>query len=68
MREDQHGPVPFLYRGVVWIDAHRMKAFSILTVVAAVAHWLTGSGFLELVALTSLIMLLVNLGQEAVRR
>ena len=58
-------PVPFLYRAVVWVDAHRVKAFSVLTVVAGVTSWLTGSGFLELVALTSLIMVLVNLGREA---
>ena len=60
MREEP-GPVPFLYRAVVWVDAHRLKVFSSLTVVAGVASWLTGSGFLELVALTSLIMVLVNL-------
>ena len=65
---EQRRPGQLLYRGMVWVDAHRVKAFSGLTVAAAVAYWLTGSGFLELMVLTSLIMLLVNLGQEAVIR
>jgi hypothetical protein len=60
MREEP-GRVPFLYRAMVWVDAHRVKVFSGLTVVAGATSWLTGSGFLELVALTSLIMVLVNL-------
>lgn len=67
MREEPER-APFLYRAVVWVDAHRVKVFSVLTVVAGMASWLTGSGFLELVGLTSLIMVLVNLGREAVSR
>lgn len=67
MREEQSAG-RLLYRGMVWVDAYRVRVFSILTVVAAEASWLTGSGFLELVALTSLIMVLVNVGREAVSR
>ncbi len=68
MREDQPNPGRFLWRAIVWVDAYRLKVFAVLTVVAAVAYWLTGSGFLELVALASLTMVLVNLGREALSR
>ena len=64
----EHNPVRFLVRAVAWVDAYRVKAFSGLTVVAGAAYWLTGSGFLQLVALTSLIMVLVNLAREALSR
>ncbi len=68
MREQNDNAVRFLYRAVVWVDAYRLRVFSASTVAAATAYWLTGSAFLELVALTSLITVLVNLGREAVSR
>lgn len=60
MREDEHGPVPFLYRVIVWVDAYRLKVFSGMAVAGAVGFWLTGSGYWEFVAIASLVMLLSN--------
>ena len=60
MRENQHSPVPFLYRAMVWVDAHRMKVFSSTAVAGAVGFWLTGSGYWEFLAIASLVMLFSN--------
>ena len=68
MRENQHRPVPFLYRAMAWVDAYRMKVFSGTAVAGAVGFWLTGSGFWEFLALASLVMLFVNWVERFNRR
>ena len=68
MREQERGAAWFLYRAVVWVDAYRVRVFSVLTVAAAVAYWLTGWGLLQLLAIASLTMVFANMLLEGLRR
>lgn len=67
MRDQARSAGWFAYRFVAWVDAYRVKVFSVLAFAGAVGSWLTGSGFLQLVAIASLIMVLVNLFRRAPR-